>query len=77
MRAVTRPRAMRALMAFRACASSISSSRGRFTEISDWRRFDRAQFGSDFETVPRALAASITRHGFHGPQDEEISRDML
>ena len=38
MRAVTRPRATCALMASRTGDSSISSSRGRFTEISDCRR---------------------------------------
>jgi hypothetical protein len=35
---------------------------------------DRAQLDGDFEPVPRALAATVTRHGFHPAKDAKIPR---
>src|SRR5665213_1326365 len=35
---------------------------------------DRAQLDGDLETVPRAFAATVTRHGFHPAQCAKIPR---
>src|SRR5476649_3095266 len=35
---------------------------------------DRAQLDGDLETVPRAFAATVTRHGFHPAHYAKISR---